>query len=64
MKVFVDNVVASNSSEDINDENLIEDNLINTGVYSDFYTNKVEGLWSQLKRLTHTFTGIIISLIN
>ena len=29
--------------------------------YGDFHTNPVEGLWSQLKRITHYFSGISIT---
>ena len=29
-----------------------------------FNTNSVEGLWSQLKRLTHDFSGLTINTIN
>jgi len=32
-------------------------------VYGNFHTNNVEGLWSQIKRITNNFSGINIGLI-
>ena len=29
-----------------------------------FHTNNIEGLWSQIKRLSNTFSGITIGSIN
>ena len=29
-----------------------------------FHTNTIEGLWSQIKRITHDFSGINMSLVN
>ena len=32
--------------------------------YGDLYTNTIEGLWSQIKRLSKNFTGTSISKLN
>ena len=32
--------------------------------YGDFHTNTIEGLWSQIKRLTDNFSGLKFSRIN
>ncbi len=32
--------------------------------YGNFHTNNIEGLWSQIKRLTNNFSGITIGYIS
>ena len=32
--------------------------------YGSFHTNNIEGLWSQIKRITNNFSGLSINKIN